>query len=125
MWMAPRARKFWKIHITSILHFNQWIEGLGGFRGVRLTDGLGVPSAFFPEEHSKAWWLPFFFLLPSGSRSLVCVSFKNLFIHFVVRFIFWKASQMSWALRNKAWIPGSPLPCACQVEGEAEGRSEL
>ena len=79
----------------------------------------------FSEEHSKAWWRPFFFTLPSGSRSLVCVSFKNLFIYFVLRFMFWKALRCPWVLRRQAWIPDSPLPCACQVEVEAEGWSEL
>ena len=86
---------------------------------------LGCHLPFSQRNTPKPGGFPFFFTLPSGSRSLVYVSFQNLFIHFVVRFIFWKASQTSWALRRQAWIPGSPLPCACQVEGEAEGRSEL
>lgn len=80
--------------------------------------------------------LPFFFTLPRGSRSLVCVSFKNLFIHFVLKCMFRKVSQTSLRLEKagldsgfsptaQAWIPGSPLPRACQVEVEAAGQSEL
>ena len=36
-----------------------------------------------------------------------------------------KFLRLPWVLRRQAWIPGSPLPHACQVEVEAEGRSEL
>ena len=58
--------------------------------------------------------LPFFFTLPSGSRSLVCVSFKNLFIHFVVRFTFWKVFQTSLCLEkaglDSGFSPGMCLP---------------
>ena len=39
--------------------------------------------------------------------------------------MFWKASQTSLGLRRQAWILGSPLPRACQVEVEAKGQSEL
>ena len=55
---------------------------------------------------------PLFFTLPSGSRSLICVSFKNLFIHFVVRFMFWKASQTSLGL-EKAGLDSGFSPATC------------
>ena len=38
---------------------------------------------------------------------------------------FGKLLRCSWVLRRQAWILGSPLPHACQVKVEAEGRSEL
>ena len=38
---------------------------------------------------------------------------------------FGKFLKCPWVLRRQAWIPGSLLPRACQVEVEAEGRSEL
>lgn len=53
------------------------------------------------------------------------MSFKNLFIHFVVRCMFRKVSQTSLGLEKAGWIPGSALPRACQVEVEAAGQSEL
>ena len=36
-----------------------------------------------------------------------------------------KFLRLPWVLRRQAWIPGSPLPRACQVEVEAAGQSEL
>jgi len=42
----------------------------------------------------------------------VCVSFKNLFIHFVVRFTFWKVSQMSLGL-EKAGLDSRFSPATC------------
>ena len=56
--------------------------------------------------------LPFFLTLPSGSRSLVCVSFKNLFIHFVVRFMFREVSQTSLGL-EKTGLDSGFSPAAC------------
>ena len=37
------------------------------------------------------------------------MSFKNLFIHFVVWFMFRKLSQTSLGLEKAGWIPGSLL----------------
>ena len=56
--------------------------------------------------------LPFFLTLPSGSRLFVCVSFKNLFIHFVVRFMFREVSQTSLGL-EKAGLDSGFSPAAC------------
>ena len=53
------------------------------------------------------------------------MSFKNLFIHSVVRFMFREVSQTSLGLEKAGLDSGSPLPHACQVEVEAEGQSEL
>ena len=96
---------------------------MGGFSGVRLTDGPEVPSAFLPEEHSKAWWP----CRPSLYSSLSpvalghwSVSFKNLFIHFVVRFMFWKASQTSLGL-EKAGLD-SRFSLATCLPGRGGGR---
>ena len=63
---------------------------------------------------------PFFFTLHSGSRSLVCVSFQNLFIHFVVRFMFWKVSQTSLGL-EKAGLDSGFSP-ATYLPGRGGGR---
>ena len=53
------------------------------------------------------------------------MSFKNLFIHSVVRFMFREVSQTSLGLEKAGLDSGfSPAAC-CQVEVEAEGRSEL
>ena len=38
---------------------------------------------------------------------------------------FGKLLRRPWDLRRQAWILGSPLPRACQVEVEAKGQSEL
>ena len=40
------------------------------------------------------------------------MSFKNLFIHFVARFMFWKASQASLGL-EKAGLDSGFSPAAC------------
>ena len=54
--------------------------------------------------------LPFFLHSPQWLQ--VCVSFKNLFIHFVVRFTFWKVSQMSLGL-EKAGLDSRFSTAAC------------
>ena len=54
--------------------------------------------------------LPFFLHFPQWLQ--VCVSFKNLFIHFVVRFTFWKVSQMSLGL-EKAGLDSRFSPATC------------
>ena len=115
-----------KIHITWIKHFIQFLEWLGDFSGVRLTDGFGVPSAFFPEEHSKAWWPCRSYLSSSLSPAVlghlsVChlrISLSTL----LLGLCFGKFLRLPWVLRRQAWIPGSPLLRACRVEMEAEGR---
>ena len=63
--------------------------------------------------------LTFSFTLPSGSWSLVCVSFNNLFIHFVVRFMFRKVSQTSLGL-EKAGLDSGFSPAAC-LPGQGGG----
>ena len=52
------------------------------------------------------------FILHSPQWLQVCVSFKNLFIHFVVRFTFWKVSQMSLGL-EKAGLDSRFSPATC------------
>ena len=56
--------------------------------------------------------LTFFLHSPQWLKSLVCVLFKNLFIHFVVRFMFWKASQTSLDL-EKAGLDSGFSPATC------------
>ena len=102
---------------------------MGGFSGVRLTDGPEVPSTFFPEEHSKASWpcRPSLFsslspvVLGHWSVCSLRISLSTL----LLGLCFGKFLRRHWVLRRQAWTPGSPLPRACQVEVEAEGRSEL
>ena len=88
-----------------------------------------MPSAFFPEEHSKASWpcRPSFFsslspvALGHWSVCRLRISLSTL----LLGLRFGKFLKCPWVLRRQAWIPGSLLPRACQVKVEAEGRSEL
>ena len=60
----------------------------GDFTEVRLTLALGCHQPFprgALQSLAAVWTLTFFLALPRGSGPLVCVSLKNLFIHFVVR----------------------------------------
>ena len=121
-----------KIVIKYIKHeFNPLTSLLNDcdFSGVRLTDGCGVPSAFFPEEHSKAWW-PCRSSLSSALSPVVLghwsvCRLRTSLSSLLLGLCLGKFLRLPWVLRRQAWIPGSPLPRACQIEVEAKGWSEL
>ena len=88
-----------------------------------------MPSDFFPEEHSKAWW-PCRSSLSSALSPVVLghwsvCRLRTSLSSLLLGLCLGKFLRLPWVLRRQAWIPGSPLPRACQVEVEAKGWSEL